>query len=158
MQLMPDTARRFGVSHPFDPIENVLGAARFLAYLHENVGIEDLPMLLAAYNAGEGAVWHYRGIPPYRETREYVRRVLLTYLLGNREETVPVRTAIVYRRNGVSAGPVIDGTVARHPIPSWLLTQRTRPKTEADVLSELEQIKAARLQALKNRPRLHDGR
>jgi soluble lytic murein transglycosylase-like protein len=81
MQLMPQTAARFGVAHPDDPVENLLGAARFLNYLRQSEGHpRTLPELLAAYNAGEGAVIKYGGMPPYAETRNYVRKVLIAYL------------------------------------------------------------------------------
>jgi len=81
MQLMPQTAARFGVTNPADPVENLLGAARFLSYLRQASGPpRTLPNVLAAYNAGEGAVARYGGIPPYAETRSYVRKVLLAYL------------------------------------------------------------------------------
>jgi len=82
MQLMPATALRFRVADPFDPVESVLGAARFLDYLRDQQDCSDIPKLLAAYNAGEGAVKRYHGIPPYAETREYVRNVLWRYLLA----------------------------------------------------------------------------
>jgi len=86
MQLMPSTARRFGVKDVFDPVENALGAARFLSHLRSQQrtfsGEPDLVKILAAYNAGEGAVKRYGGVPPYRETRNYIRRVLLEYLFG----------------------------------------------------------------------------
>jgi hypothetical protein len=86
MQLMPSTAERFGVVDPMDPVESVLGAARFIDYLRRwqlaRTGSDaNIPMLLAAYNAGEGAVAKYNGVPPYAETREYVRRVIIAYLL-----------------------------------------------------------------------------
>jgi hypothetical protein len=81
MQLMPATALRFDVADPFDPVESALGAARFLDYLRSH-DCHDLPELLAAYNAGESAVKYYHGIPPYPETRGYVRKVLWLYLLG----------------------------------------------------------------------------
>lgn len=72
MQLMPETELRFRVTDPFDPVENVLGAARFIEYLQQSHDVDgrtfDLPELLAAYNAGEGAVDRYGGIPPYTET------------------------------------------------------------------------------------------
>lgn len=83
MQLMPGTAERFRVEDPFDPVDNVLGAARLLDYLRRwqaGQTAASLPELLAAYNAGEGAVFRYGGIPPYAETRAYVRRVLSRYL------------------------------------------------------------------------------
>jgi soluble lytic murein transglycosylase-like protein len=82
MQLMPATAARFGITDPFDPVQSVLGAARFLSYLRrESQTGGELPDLLAAYNAGPGAVERFGGIPPYPETQQYVRRVLWLYLL-----------------------------------------------------------------------------
>lgn len=76
MQLMPQTARRFGVADPLDPAQNVAGGAAYLKFL---LGLfnNDVSLALAAYNAGEGAVIKagYR-IPPYAETRAYVPRVL----------------------------------------------------------------------------------
>jgi soluble lytic murein transglycosylase-like protein len=75
LQLMPATARRFGVADVFDASQNVDGGARYLSWLMKRFdGRTDLA--LAGYNAGEGAVDRHNGIPPYRETREYVRRVL----------------------------------------------------------------------------------
>jgi hypothetical protein len=74
MQLMPDTARRFGVPNTFDPVENIKGGAKYLKYLLE-LYKGDYPRALAAYNAGEGAVAKYNGIPPYAETQSYVARV-----------------------------------------------------------------------------------
>jgi len=79
MQLMPDTARRFGVEDPFDPTANMHGGARYLRWLM-NYFRNDLELVLAAYNAGEGAVERYgNAIPPYAETRTYVARVLDYY-------------------------------------------------------------------------------
>jgi soluble lytic murein transglycosylase-like protein len=78
MQLMPATARAMGVLDPFDARQNVLGGARFLRVLANRFG-GDLVLTIAAYNAGEGAVQKYRGIPPYAETRRYVQRVLGHY-------------------------------------------------------------------------------
>lgn len=76
MQLMPATARRLGVSKAFDPVQNVSGGVRYLSLLADRFGENEVEKVLAAYNAGEGAVEEYEGIPPYRETREYVRKVL----------------------------------------------------------------------------------
>ncbi len=74
-QLMPATARRFGVKNPFDPDENLRAGAKYLKNLYEKY--RDWKLALAAYNAGEGAVERYgRKVPPYRETREYVKRIL----------------------------------------------------------------------------------
>jgi len=74
MQLIPSTARRFGVSNAFDPEDNVQGGARYLKYLLE-LYKGDEALALAAYNAGEGAVSRYGGVPPYAETRDYVAKV-----------------------------------------------------------------------------------
>lgn len=78
MQLMPDTARRLSVADPFDPEANVRGGMReFQRLLDRYQG--DVALALAAYNAGEGAVASYGGVPPYRETIGYVRRILTMY-------------------------------------------------------------------------------
>jgi soluble lytic murein transglycosylase-like protein len=75
MQLMPATARRLGVQRPFDPAENIRGGAAYLSMLAERFGESEVELILAAYNAGERAVENYGGVPPYRETRDYVRKV-----------------------------------------------------------------------------------
>ena len=74
MQLIPATARRFGVSNSFNPKQNVEGGVRYLRYLLE-LYKGDYPKAIAAYNAGEAAVARYGGIPPYPETRNYVLQV-----------------------------------------------------------------------------------
>jgi soluble lytic murein transglycosylase-like protein len=79
MQLMPGTARRFGVMDSNDPVQNVDGGARYLKYLLSLFGT-NLPLAVAAYNAGENAVInHNHQIPPYPETVNYVRQVLTLY-------------------------------------------------------------------------------
>src|SRR2546425_3642422 len=78
MQLMPETASMLGVRNSFDPQQNIDGGVRHLRGLIDRFG-SDLPMALAAYNAGEKAVVTYRGIPPFAETRDYVTRVLYYY-------------------------------------------------------------------------------
>lgn len=78
MQLMPATQRRFGVANPFDPLDNITAGVAYLAWLHKQFG-GDLDRIIAAYNAGENAVRRHGGIPPYPETREYVRRVNILY-------------------------------------------------------------------------------
>lgn len=79
MQLMPATAERFGVADVFDPSANMRGGARYLRWLMGRFD-GDLKLVLAAYNAGEGAVAaHSNRIPPYPETQRYVRRVLELY-------------------------------------------------------------------------------
>jgi hypothetical protein len=73
MQLMPATAREYGVEDAYDPGENIDAGVRHLRSLLDRF---DVPLAIAAYNAGEGAVRRHKGVPPYKETREYVRKVL----------------------------------------------------------------------------------
>ena len=74
MQLMPATARRFGVGNAFDAGQNIRGGVQYLAFLLKRFN-GDLTLTAAGYNAGEGAVDKYKGVPPYSETQRYVQRV-----------------------------------------------------------------------------------
>jgi soluble lytic murein transglycosylase-like protein len=74
MQLMPSTARQYNVRNPYDPKANVAAGVKHLKALLDRWGT--VTLALAAYNAGEGAVEKFNGIPPYRETRNYVTRIL----------------------------------------------------------------------------------
>jgi hypothetical protein len=94
MQLMPSTAERFGVLDPFDPRQNINGGVKYLKWLHTYYE-GDLTRVVAAYNAGEGAVNRHRGIPPFRETQAYVPRVL-----------------DLYRRKAVQPDPKLAGSMA----------------------------------------------
>ncbi len=78
MQLIPDTAERFGVRDPFDPEQNVRGGLAYLKWLIARYD-GDIARVAGAYNAGEGAVDRFGGVPPYAETEEYVRRILAFY-------------------------------------------------------------------------------
>jgi len=78
MQLIPETAQRFGVANPFDPKDNIEGGVNYLKHLLDMFG-GDLPRSLAAYNAGEGAVQRFGGVPSYSETQDYVRKVTDLY-------------------------------------------------------------------------------
>lgn len=74
MQLMPATAERFGVTNAFDPAENIYAGVRYLRWLLKTFdGNADLAV--AAYNAGEGNIWKYNGVPPFRETVNYINRI-----------------------------------------------------------------------------------
>jgi soluble lytic murein transglycosylase-like protein len=84
MQLMPATAGALGVADAFDPAQNLDGGSRHLGQLL-TVYDGDLTRALAAYNAGEGAVQRHGGVPPYRETRAYVKKVLQRYRQGAKE-------------------------------------------------------------------------
>ncbi len=94
MQLMPSTAERFGVLDPFDPRQNISGGVKYLKWLQDYYA-GDLIRVVAAYNAGEGAVNKHKGIPPFQETRAYVPRVL-----------------DLYHRKAVQADPKLAGSMA----------------------------------------------
>jgi soluble lytic murein transglycosylase-like protein len=86
MQLMPATARQYGVRDPHDPYESLRAGARHL----RNLLVEfegSVPLALAAYNAGSGAVKRYGGVPRYRETQDYVRKVTSRLAPGIRKPT-----------------------------------------------------------------------
>ncbi len=82
MQLMPQTASSLGVRNAFNPRQNIEGGVRHLRGLIDRYG-GNLPLALAAYNAGAQAVDWFRGIPPYRETQQYVRQILTLYGTGS---------------------------------------------------------------------------
>ena len=98
MQLMPGTANRYGVKEAFDPQQNVDGGVRYLRDLLALFG-RDTKLALAAYNAGEGAVQRFNGIPRYVETQNYVRKVLALY--NGEQSYVP------YSRSGNSKGQLM---------------------------------------------------
>lgn len=78
MQIMPENLTAFGVLDPFDPRDNIMGGTRYLKELLGKYN-SDLSLSLAAYNAGPGAVDKYKAIPPFKETKNYVQRVLSFY-------------------------------------------------------------------------------
>src|SRR5437870_11091622 len=108
MQLMPETASMLGVRNSFDPKQNIDGGVRHLRGLIDRFG-NDLPLALAAYNAGEKAVVANRGIPPFPETRDYVTRVLYHY--DGTTNGSAVTPATVYRTVGD------DGSIVYTNIP-----------------------------------------
>lgn len=78
MQLMPDTATRFGVTDAFDPTQNIRGGVAFLDFLMEKFDGDPI-LVLAGYNAGENSIGKHDGVPPYAETRDYVPKVLAAF-------------------------------------------------------------------------------
>lgn len=99
MQLMPATARRFGCKDPHDPAENIAAGTKYLSWLLKRFD-GNVELALAGYNAGEGSVDKYNGIPPYRETQNYVR--------------------IITSRYGKSRNPVLDTPIP--PVAVSLVT------------------------------------
>ncbi|MBL8287783.1 MAG: transglycosylase SLT domain-containing protein [Rubrivivax sp.] len=119
MQLLPETARRFGVRNVADPAQNIRGGMAYLRWLLAYFE-GDLALALAAYNAGEGAVERYLGVPPFAETRNYVLKILLS-LNGRRvhgfdaSQTPPSgRLAAMreYASAGAGAGAATSGSAA----------------------------------------------
>ena len=78
MQMMPATAQRFGLKDPFDPAQNVAAGTKYLKWLLQRFN-GDVSLALAGYNAGEGAVDKYKGVPPFGETQNYVKKIVATY-------------------------------------------------------------------------------
>jgi soluble lytic murein transglycosylase-like protein len=78
MQMMPATAKRFGLKDPFDPAANVEAGTKYLKFLLKRFN-GDVSLALAGYNAGEGSVDKYNGVPPYGETQNYVKEIEATY-------------------------------------------------------------------------------
>lgn len=103
MQLMPATIGRLSVGDAFDPHENIGAGVRYLRQLLDQFQ-GDLRLALAAYNAGENAVLRYRGVPPYQETREYVKKVLSQYR-RTRGESSRIQVASAVSRAAESPPP-----------------------------------------------------
>ncbi len=104
MQLIPDTAARFAVSKPFDPEQNIRGGMAYLRWLLSYFRGQ-VPLAVAAYNAGEGAVDKHGGVPPYAETRDYVQRIQRYYALTEHPFDERLTEPSPLMRNLVSRAP-----------------------------------------------------
>ena len=166
MQLMPETASRFGVLDPFDPVSNTLGAVRFINFLRQyRTSRSDgsplsLPELLAAYNAGEGAVDKYNGVPPYPETQQYVRKVLIAYLFRDSHSPLAERLgARPLKQTDSSIQPLRRKPAISHldPVVSHPRTPRVDQIDKLTEIQRLRQIELSRHQQTANRVGAGDG-
>ena len=114
MQLMPERAAELGVRDSFDPTQNVDGGVRHMRDLLQRFG-GDVTLALAAYNAGEAAVRSYGGVPPFAETREYVRRVRAMYDGGT--SLAPRTLALVTAPQRIYRAVAEDGTLTFTNLP-----------------------------------------
>jgi hypothetical protein len=147
MQLMPATASRFRVLDPYDPVSNTLGAVRFINFLrqyrtaHGDGEPLSLPEMLAAYNAGEGAVDKYNGIPPYPETQQYVRKVLIAYLFRNSHSPLAKRLgARPAAQTDSAVKPIISKPAISHLHPV-VAQQKSPPVDSIDKLTEIQRLR-----------------
>lgn len=124
MQLMPATARRFGVNDSFDARQNIHGGTKYLRILLDQFG-GDIELAVAAYNAGENAVLRYGGVPPYRETRGYVAKI--QRLLGG-FVSVPARASTAAASFFTPSGLLRPRAAA--PVPT-VRSQRVEPARPA---------------------------
>ncbi|HEX8772600.1 MAG TPA: transglycosylase SLT domain-containing protein [Pyrinomonadaceae bacterium] len=145
MQLMDGTARRYSVNDPFDPAQNIEGGTRYLADLLDKFA-GDVRLALAAYNAGEGAVEKYHGIPPYKETQKYIQSIMASLSRTQSDNLVPV-----------SVMPSSD--TERHAPPSkfppaWQIVPEEAVGTSGitdDLFSLFEGVQSGELQGRANR-------
>ncbi len=156
MQLMPDTARALGVTNAFDPRQNIFGGVRFLRQLLDQFG--DVSLALAAYNAGVTAVARYRGIPPFKETQDYVSKIqslisggggglllatapvgMTSYVPGGRLGTAKVATSSPSARPG-KAKPAPPRTYYRWKDATGVLHVSQDPPAEGVVYSTIRAL------------------
>ncbi len=121
MQLMPFTASRFGVTNIWDPKQNIEGGARYMRFLL-NLFKGDVRLALAGYNAGEGAVMKYGNqVPPYRETREYVRRIGHRYSMIRDPQAVAMASTLSSQQNDPTPLNVYERSVFMARLPDGRL-------------------------------------
>ena len=133
MQLMPATAQSLDVEDSFDPLENIDGGVRHLRRLMDRFH-GDLPLVLAAYNAGEGTVTAYGGIPPYPETRRYVRKILRRIGYRPRATTTRARPVILRVSSRPAAPPVaiVEASMTpRAAYAAWRVQEASPPASDA---------------------------
>ncbi|MBN2346819.1 MAG: lytic transglycosylase domain-containing protein [Candidatus Aminicenantes bacterium] len=110
MQLMKDTARQYGVINRYNAQENLEAGVKHLKYLHEKYR-GDIALILAAYNAGEEAVKKYNGIPPFRETRNYIRRVMALLGMGTPSSSPARPRTKIYKYTATNGKTIITDTL-----------------------------------------------
>jgi hypothetical protein len=132
MQLMPDTARRLGVSNAFDARQNIFGGVRYLRQLLDMFQ-GDVVLAAAAYNAGENAVLRYKGVPPYRETRGYVQKVqsLLSGFTSALMPTVQAATFFTPTPGGLEAAQASIKAPTVRSVPAAAPSKRAARVTPA---------------------------
>jgi transglycosylase-like protein with SLT domain len=151
MQLMPGTATSLRVSDTFDPYENIEGGVRHLRRLMDRYR-GNLPVVLAAYNAGEQAVMVYGGVPPYRETRQYVSRILRR--IGRPDLVPPRRVSSVHgtvipvatRRIDPDFALLQPPTLASSPSPRSAWAERQALEHQHQAPAKVERTTAAAAQ------------
>jgi soluble lytic murein transglycosylase-like protein len=133
MQLMPGTANQLGVNDAFDPQSNVTGGSRYLRELLERYNF-DLVKALAAYNAGPHRVEQYRGVPPFRETRAYVARIVHEYNTKKIAQEKEAKRQLIVNE---AASAVPDGvrSQAQNKVPSKSARQRRHAKPGTTVIA-----------------------
>ena len=105
MQMMPATAERFGLKDPFDPTANVEAGTKYLKWLLKRFD-GDVSLALAGYNAGEGAVDKYKGVPPYSETQNYVKKIVSNYGKTYHPVLTPGDAKVAFHLDAVENGTV----------------------------------------------------
>ncbi len=111
MQMMPATAERFGLKDPFDPAKNVEAGTKYLKWLLKRFD-GDVSLALAGYNAGEGAVDKYKGVPPYSETQNYVKKIVSNYGKTYHPVLSPDDAKVAFHLDAVENGSVsVDSSV-----------------------------------------------
>lgn len=132
MQLMPATATSLGVTDAYDPEQNIMGGAKYISDMLQKYN-GDVSLALAAYNAGSNSVSKYGGIPPFKETQNYVKTVLKTYQEG---VTIPAsRNKLTYAGTNNSAATYVAPILANNQVTVPTSTQTTTNSSSNDITS-----------------------